>query len=225
MTRPKRGQVLHRATPAEATGRCIVQDLTPTPGAPDASLDRLREADGLGHEARVRPGDHTALKLWLRLLACTTQIEDTIRRRLRERFGISLSRFDYLAQLHRHPEGLRMRELSRHLMVTGGNVTGLTDELEAEGLVRRRDDPHDRRAFVVSLTPVGRRQFEAMAAEHEGWVIDLMGGLAPPQQAELLALLGSLRVALCDPPAAVPSDPAAAVAPFAPSTRAALETR
>lgn len=188
----------------------------------DTSLARLRAADGLGHEARVRPGDHTALKLWLRLLACTTQIEDTIRRRLRERFGISLSRFDYLAQLHRHPDGLRMRELSRHLMVTGGNVTGLTDELEAEGLVRRQGDPLDRRAWIVALTDAGRRQFEAMAAEHEGWVIGLMDGLVPARQAQLLGLLGELRVTLCDPPApvAVP-DPAAARAAAPP----ALEVR
>lgn len=191
----------------------------PAPAA-DLSLDRLREADGLGHEARVRPGDHTALKLWLRLLACTTQIEDAIRRRLRERFGISLPRFDYLAQLHRHPDGLRMRELSRHLMVTGGNVTALTDELQGEGLVLRCDDPHDRRACVVSLTPSGRRQFEAMAAEHERWVIELMAGLAPAQQADLLALLGALRVRLCEAPSVGPSPaPTPSIPRPAPLTR------
>jgi len=101
----------------------------------DASRALLREADGLGHEARAEGGDHAALKLWLRLLACTTQIEDEIRRRLRLRFGISLPRFDYLAQLYRAPQGLKMKDLSRQLMVTGGNVTGLTDEL----LDRRAD--------------------------------------------------------------------------------------
>ena len=95
----------------------------------DASHSRLRDARELGHEARVRAGDHAALKLWLRLLACTTQIEDEVRRRLRARFGVSLARFDYLAQLYRHG-GLKMRDLSRYLMVTGGNITGLTDELE-----------------------------------------------------------------------------------------------
>src|SRR5690606_31012185 len=93
----------------------------------DTSRALLREADELGHEARLRSGDHAALKLWLRMLSCTTQIEAEIRRRLRARFGVSLARFDYLAQLYRHREGLRMRELSRFLMVTGGNVTGLTD--------------------------------------------------------------------------------------------------
>jgi hypothetical protein len=90
---------------------------------------------------RARSRDHSAVKLWLRLLACSTQIEQEIRSRLRERFGTTLPRFDYLAQLERHPEGLRMNALSRYLMVTGGNVTGLTDQLVAEGWVERLADP------------------------------------------------------------------------------------
>ena len=98
----------------------------------DPSRALLHDADELGHEARSSGGDHGALKLWLRMLACTTQVEDEIRKRLRTRFDISLPRFDYMAQLYRRPEGLKMSELSRYLMVTGGNVTGLTDELARE---------------------------------------------------------------------------------------------
>ena len=52
----------------------------------DASRAQLVQADGLGHETRAVLGDHAALRLWLRLLACSTQIEDQIRRRLRLRF-------------------------------------------------------------------------------------------------------------------------------------------
>jgi DNA-binding MarR family transcriptional regulator len=165
---------------------------------PDASLRRLREADGLGHEAGLRQDDHATLKLWLRLLACTTQIEDQIRKRLRQRFGVSLSRFDFLAQLHRHPQGLRMSELSRHLMVTGGNVTGLTDQLEADGWVLRDTDPADRRAWVLRLTELGRGGFEAMATEHEAWVAELMQGLDAPTRQQLYRTLGKLRVDLLD---------------------------
>ena len=101
---------------------------------------------------------------WLRLLATSTQIETEIRRRLRDRFGISLPRFDYLAQLYRQPDGLKMKDLSRQLMVTGGNVTGLTDELEREGLVERVGSPTDRRSWIVRLTEPGRIGFQAMAA-------------------------------------------------------------
>jgi DNA-binding MarR family transcriptional regulator len=159
----------------------------------DVSHSRLREARELGHEARVRDNDHAALKLWLRLLACTTQIEDEVRRRLRSGFNVSLARFDYLAQLYRHG-GLKMRDLSRFLMVTGGNVTGLTDELEREGLVQREISESDRRAIIVRLTPHGREAFEAMAKQHEQWIVDLFDGLDPAIVQRLYKHLGELRV-------------------------------
>ncbi len=140
----------------------------------DSSHAVLLEAQELGHEARADTSDHAALRLWLRMLSCTTQIETEIRRRLRGRFGVSLARFDYLAQLYRSEDGLKMRELARRLMVTGGNVTGLTDDLERAGLVARESGPNDRRSWIVRLTPEGRRAFKAMAAEHRA-----MGRRAP----------------------------------------------
>jgi len=170
-------------------------------GMADASHRALQQADrldhkDLGHEARAEGADHAALKLWLRLLATTTQIETEIRRRLRERFGISLPRFDYLAQLYRQPDGLKMKDLSRQLMVTGGNVTGLTDELEREGLVERVGSPTDRRSWIVRLTDPGRSGFQAMAAEHERWVLELFAGLDAKAVQQLHAQLGVLRVHL-----------------------------
>ena len=162
----------------------------------DESHQVLDGAQGLGHEARAGVDAHAALKLWLRMLAGTTQIESEIRRRLRERFGISLARFDYMAQLYRFRQGLKMRVLSRYLMVTGSNVTGLTDELEREGMVSRAPNPDDRRAWIVSLTPKGRRSFEAMAKEHEQWVLQLLSGLDARTVQRLYAGLGSLRVQL-----------------------------
>ncbi len=160
----------------------------------DDSRALLHEAEELGHEARTVSTDHVALKLWLRMLACTTQIESEIRRRLRVHFDISLARFDYMAQLHRHPDGLKMNLLSRQLMVTTGNVTGLTDELERDDLVRRESDPSDRRAWRVRLTPKGKRIFEAMAREHEDWILELFGGLDHKTVQQLHQTLGQLRV-------------------------------
>jgi DNA-binding MarR family transcriptional regulator len=162
----------------------------------DASHALLSDAQELGHEARAGKGDHAVLKLWLRMLASTTQIEAEIRKRLREHFDISLARFDYMAQLFRYREGLQMRVLSRYLMVTGGNVTGLTDELEREGVVQRSPSPEDRRAWIVSLTPKGRRSFEAMAKAHEEWLLELFGGLDEKAVQQLYAQLGALRVHL-----------------------------
>ena len=144
-------------------------------------------------ETRLRDDHHDALRLWLRLLTCTLLIERDIKSRLRERFAMTLPRFDLMAQLERHAEGLKMSELSRRLMVSGGNVTGLTDQLVAEGLVERAPVPEDRRAFAIRLTATGRETFLAMAAEHEQWVIEMMGGLAAKDRERLYALLGRLK--------------------------------
>lgn len=137
-----------------------------------------------------------ALRLWLRLLACTNRIEAPLRKRLREQFGGSLPRFDLMAQLDRQSGGMKMRELSRRLMVTGGNVTGLTDRLVADGLVAKCDDVADGRATTVQLTPEGRRQFRTMARAHEAWVVELLGGLTPAQQVQLFELLGRLKLSV-----------------------------
>lgn len=159
-------------------------------------LQPLLGDESIGLEARMSSGDHQSLRLWLRLLSCSTDIETQIRQRLRSQFGMTLARFDYLAQLHRHPAGLRMNALSRFLMVTGGNVTGLTDELVKEGLVSRDDDPDDRRSYRVALTPKGRKAFEKIASVHEGWVVELLGGIADADRQQLYELLGRLRVKL-----------------------------
>ena len=163
---------------------------------PRVSARPTPDAAPIDHESRVGDGDHLALRLWLRMLSCTNRVEAPLRTRLRERFGGSLPRFDLMAQLDRHPAGLKMRELSQRLMVTGGNVTGLTDRLVAERLVERTEDPDDRRAFTVRLTPEGRRQFRAMAREHERWVASLFEGLDAASQTELFRLLGLLKKAL-----------------------------
>jgi DNA-binding MarR family transcriptional regulator len=144
-------------------------------------------------ETRVHDDHHLSLRLWLRLLTCTNQIESRIRQSLQSGFETTLPRFDLMAQLERAPGGLKMSELSQRMMVTGGNVTGITDGLEKEGLVVREVDSTDRRVFRVSLTAEGRRQFRRMAAEHEQWIIDLFGSLGTKQKRQLTELLGELK--------------------------------
>jgi len=155
-----------------------------------------RPAAAPDHESRLSEAHHESLRLWLRLLTCTTLIEQQVRARLREQFAISLPRFDLMAQLERNPQGLRMGELSRRLMVTGGNVTGITDQLVAEGLVERRAIPGDRRAFAVRLTPRGKRAFDAMAAAHEEWVIAMFARMPRTERARLHAMLGRVKDAV-----------------------------
>ncbi|UTY55802.1 MarR family transcriptional regulator [Massilia sp. erpn] len=143
--------------------------------------------------SRLTQDHHQALKLWLRMLSCTVKIENEIRGRLRSQFGITLPRFDLMAQLERYPQGLRMGELSRRMMVTGGNVTGITDQLEQEGLVQRVPDPKDGRAFSVMLTPAGRKAFAEMAQVHESWVVELLQDIPGDDKGQLIELLSEMK--------------------------------
>lgn len=165
---------------------------------PRRNLKLVHQLDdhSIGLEARASSGDHLDVKVWLRLLACSAQIEQEIRTRLRLHFGTTLPRFDYLAQLERHRGGLRMVALSRYMMVSGGNVTGLTDQLVADGWVERIPDPEDRRSWRVRLTPLGRKEFAAMAAEHESWLAELFNDFPAADKQMLYEQLGRLRAHL-----------------------------
>ncbi|MBP6142011.1 MAG: MarR family transcriptional regulator, partial [Polaromonas sp.] len=92
------------------------------------------EARLLGAQQSEHPQE---LRLWLRLLTCTQLVEKKVRTQLRQQFDTTLPRFDLLSQLERSPQGLKMNELSRRMMVSGGNITGITDQLVNEGLVER----------------------------------------------------------------------------------------
>ena len=155
-----------------------------------------RTAIPLDAETKVaeRPGDHkTELRLWLRLLTCTTLIENEVRRRLRDQFDITLPRFDLLAQLDRAPNGMTLGELSQRMMVSNGNITGLVDRLVEQGLIRRKPAPNDRRVQIVSLTPEGRREFRTMARVNADWVGEIFAGLSEKDIEALMPLLAKTK--------------------------------
>jgi DNA-binding MarR family transcriptional regulator len=114
------------------------------------------------------------LRLWIRILRTARAIEAEVRERLRVGFDVTLPQFDVMAALERKPEGMKMSELSRFLMVSNGNVTGIIDRLVDEKLVVRQAPKDDRRAIVVRLTAQGSMRFAAMAKAHEGWVNRLL---------------------------------------------------
>lgn len=149
-------------------------------------------------ETLARGGDALAVRVWLRMLACSTMIENDIRSLVHGRFHTTLPRFDALAQLERAPDGLAMGELSRRMMVTNGNVTGLVARLVREGLVDRVENPSDRRASVVRLTAAGRAAFAAMTPVHHDRLEALFAGMGRVELEALLALLGNLKQSLHD---------------------------
>jgi DNA-binding MarR family transcriptional regulator len=158
-------------------------------------MDDIRSAP-LDAETKVaeRPDDHkTELRLWLRLLTCTTLIENDVRRRLRESFDVTLPRFDLLAQLDRTPNGMTLGELSQRMMVSNGNITGLVERLVEQGLVRRKPSPTDRRVQVVSLTAEGRRSFRIMARANGDWIGEIFAELSAADIDTLMKLLAKTK--------------------------------
>ena len=147
----------------------------------------------LDHESRIENDDHQAIRLWLRLLTCTNLVERHLRNRLRSEFGITLPRFDLMAQLAREPQGLTMGDLSQRMMVSGGNVSGIATQLEKEGLISREPVPGNRRAFCVTLTAAGNKRFGEMATAHEGWIVDCLGELSDAGYEHMMLLLKDIK--------------------------------
>ena len=143
-----------------------------------------------------------SVRLWLRLLSLHNLLEGQVRRRLQERFGCTLPQFDVLAELDYAGEPQTMSQVSRRLMVSNGNLTGVVDRLVREGLVQREVAAHDRRVQLLSLSEEGDRRFADMAAEHAGWLQDLFSGL--PREAlddavgDMHALRNGVRGRLVD---------------------------
>ncbi|MDP6351482.1 MAG: MarR family transcriptional regulator [Alphaproteobacteria bacterium] len=160
------------------------------PGAP---VDTVGD-----HESAMTRADAFDIRLWLRLLTCSTLIEHDLRGLLNREFGTTLPRFDALAQLERAPSGLTMGALSRQMMVTNGNVTGVVDRLVRDGLATREPSKDDRRACIVTLTEAGRRLFATMTPVHHARVQALLAGLDQSDAKRLYALLALLKVSVGD---------------------------
>ena len=152
------------------------------------------------HETRLVESDHHSLKLWLRLLTCSSLIEKKLRDELRLSFDMTLPRFDFLSQLERAPDGLTMGELSKRMMVSGGNISGIAAQLVDEGLIDRCQVPNNRRTFIVTLTQKGRDEFETIAKAHERWVIEMLGQLDQDDAKQLMNLLLKVKKTLLTDP-------------------------
>ena len=129
------------------------------------------------------------LRLWLRLLKVVRGIEQDLRDELRRAHNTTLPRFDVMSALSRHPEGLKMSQLSGVLRVSNGNVTGIADRLSEEGLVERIPVPGDRRAMMLRLTPEGATEFERQAQAHKDWINDKLRGVSPEEARAMAARL------------------------------------
>lgn len=164
-------------------------------------MDEISDADAkppvwVDGETKVleAPGDHgSELRLWLRLLTCSTLVETEVRRRLRAEFDTTLPRFDLMAQLVRAHDGMVLGEVSKRMMVSPGNISVLVERLVEDGFISRTTSTTDRRVQIIALTPFGRTEFEKMAKAHAEWIADLFGELSPQAETLLLDDLAKLK--------------------------------
>jgi DNA-binding MarR family transcriptional regulator len=143
--------------------------------------------------ARHEDDSKARLRLWIRLLRVSRLIEGIARERLKSQFNATLPRFDVMAALYRTTDGMLMSEISRFLMVSNGNITGIVDRLVSDGFVVRAQRNGDRRTSFISLTRKGRAVFADMAAAHERWVGELLGGVSVRDAEQMSAKLKSFR--------------------------------
>ena len=158
----------------------------------------MTSAETCGSASSGTTASKQRLRLWLRLLRASRAIESELRERLRVEFAVTLPQFDVMAALARQPQGMTMTELSRFLMVSNGNVTGIIDRLVADGLVAREAIVGDRRGIRVRLTAKGDSAFSRMAVVHECWVDDLLSEFSPPEASILIEHLDGLASRIRD---------------------------
>lgn len=142
--------------------------------------------------------DRSNVRLWLRLLTCTTVIEKRLKRRFADQYGSTLPRFDVMAALDRNPAGMTMGQLSQELLVSNGNVTGVVQTLARDNYISIVQSPTDGRASIVRLTQLGRECFSGIAEAHHEWIDMMLEGLTRDQRVALYDLLGALKISLAD---------------------------
>ncbi len=140
----------------------------------------------------VAPAHLLSVRCSLRLLSVARLIERRIDRLMRAQFGATISRFDFLAALDRHGP-LTLGEISEKLLVSNGNITGLTSRMREDGLIETRAHVSDRRAQEVRLTADGRRLFRRMAEAHAACVSDLLRELGGGDMGALARLLDAVK--------------------------------
>lgn len=153
------------------------------------SQSAIPRSSRIESETSSRRRSKQTLRLWLRLFSCQSMVEDRIRTALRDKHNITLPQFDVLAELENANKPLTMTELSQHLVVSNGNITGVIDRLERESFLKRVRSARDRRVQHIELTKEGRRRFLAIAEDHEQWISDLFSGLNREDIEQMIALL------------------------------------
>lgn len=137
-----------------------------------------------------------ALRMWVTLARAYATFNRQTIHQIRT-FGLTQPQFGAIEALG-HLGPMLIGDLSRKMLVSGGNMTCVIDNLEKEGLVVRTHSEEDRRAVIVSLTTRGQELFERMFPEHAEHVAMLASVLTGDEQETLARLLKKLGRTLAD---------------------------
>lgn len=151
----------------------------------------IRFREDLGGVRPALSRKQHAVSLWLRLMKTYNLVLREARRSLQN--DLTLPQFDVIAQLHREPEGLTQAELTRRLLVTSANLTGIVRRLQSQGLVRREQHHRDRRAVRLQLTKKGERFAQSAVAKHADALSELFHGVPFEDQRLLRETLGRVN--------------------------------
>ena len=110
------------------------------------------------------------------LLEAAGAVEGRIEAALAE-VGLSGAKLAALTQLVEAAEPITLGELAAQCACVRSNITQLVDRLEADRLVRRVDDPADRRSLRAQITPLGRERQALGAKKIEAVRKQLAGAL------------------------------------------------
>lgn len=145
-------------------------------------------------ETRLNESDSDSLRLWLRLNSCNNQVQNYIREKMRQEFNLTLPRFDLMAQLIGHKNGLKMGEISERLMVSNGNTTSIVLQLEKDGLVERLINQEDRRSTLIRLTTKGTKLHNKINKSYVQWLEDIFATVSTAQYKRLHKDLSDLKL-------------------------------
>jgi DNA-binding MarR family transcriptional regulator len=146
--------------------------------------------EALSMQGRTRE----SMRTHLRIATCYNLLMREARQTIAQRWQLTLPQFDVLAELARADAGgFTFVELSRLLLVTSGNLTGIVDRLQEQRLVERRPDAKDRRVIRVALTEKGRRVTDEVLPAHAADIEEILSFMPRTALTQLSELLGRLR--------------------------------
>jgi len=151
-------------------------------------LISLKKTDKYGKKANL------ALSLWIKLSRAASTFGKIVAVNIRS-FDLTEPQFAMLECLG-HLGPLKLGELSKKMLVSGGNITCVVDNLEKEGFIERVRVAEDRRVVLVRLTPRGKKLFDDVFIQHAEFITRIASVLTEYEQETLARLLKKLGLSL-----------------------------